>query len=83
MFASATGQFEMDRVQAGAEKHVGPLAHLRCFGIADDDARQIIIFRADKRIVGDMRVLKFRDVGFEFAPEAGSCPSLASSAGDV
>ena len=35
-------QLEMDRVQAGAQQDVGPLAHLRRFGITDNNPCQVV-----------------------------------------
>ena len=52
------------------EQGVGPLPHRCGFSIADDHARQIVIFGADKRIISDEGVFELADIGFQLDPES-------------
>ena len=64
-------KLQIHRVEVGVQQRVGPLPHRRGLGIADHHARQVIIFRTDKRVIGDERVFELADIGFQLNPEPG------------
>ena len=64
-------QFQIDRIQVGRQKGVRPLAQACVLGVSDHDTGQVVILRADKRVVGDERVFELAVIGLKFDPEGG------------